>query len=236
MSESAYSVFIDPIGRGTGNPGEYQRQAMEDSDDNSDDYQDSEEDVLPVIQLKSISPKRSQKRGNKRGKKKGVKSTQHLDDDAMSDNGESEQMTLNSTIDNDLTDNGYSSEEDALPTTKTSDTTKQKEVENRDALDNTKVTLIARNEFPHDGALTCMYMLQILGDRSSRMTVEQLDMYEKKVTTLKVKVLSFMKTWIKRKWQRMVEKDPNLLSNVKDLQKQWGDMNVNDKAEVDRTY
>jgi hypothetical protein len=30
----------------------------------------------------------------------------------------------------------------------------------------------------------------------------------------------------------MVKKDPNLLSNVKDLQKQWGDMNVNDKAEV----
>jgi hypothetical protein len=44
-----------------------------------------------------------------------------------------------------------------------------------------------------------------------------------------------MKTWIKRKWQRMVEKDPNLPSNVKDLQKQWGDMNVNDKAEVNRT-
>jgi hypothetical protein len=153
----------------------------------------------------------------------------------MSNNGENERMTLNSTIDNDLTDNGYSGEEDALPTKKTSDTTKQKEVENTDVSDNTKVTLIARNEFPHNGALTRMYMLQILGDRSSRMTVEQLDMYEKKVTTLKVKVLSFMKTWIKRKWQRMVEKDPNLPSNVKDLQKQWGDMNVNDKAEVDCT-
>jgi hypothetical protein len=67
------------------------------------------------------------------------------------------------------------------------------------------------------------------------MTVNQLDVYEKKGTTLKVKVLSFMKTWIKRKCQRMVEKDPNLPSNVKDLQKQWGDMNVNDKAEVDHT-
>jgi hypothetical protein len=127
---------------------------MEDSDNDSDDYQDSEEEVLPVIQLKSISPKRSWKRGNKRGKKKWVKSTQHLDDDAMSDNGENERMTLNSTIDNDLTDNGYSSEEDALPTTKISDTTKQKEVKNSDASDNTKVTLNARNEFPYDGALT----------------------------------------------------------------------------------
>jgi hypothetical protein len=102
-----------------------------------------------------------------------------------------------------LTDNGHSSEEDALPTKKTSDTTKQ-----------------THNEFPHAGALTLMYMLQILGDRSSRMTVDQLDTYEKKVTTLKVKVLSFMKTWIKRKWQRMVKKDPKLLSKVKDLQKQ----------------
>jgi hypothetical protein len=117
-SESANSIFIDPIGCGTGNPGEYQRQAMEDSDNDSDDYQDSEEEVLPVIQLKSISPKRTWKRGNKRGKKKQVKSPQHLDNDAMSDIGENEQMTLNSTIDNDLTDIGYSSEEDALPTKK----------------------------------------------------------------------------------------------------------------------
>jgi hypothetical protein len=45
---------------------------MEDSDDNSDDYQDSEEEVLPVIQLKSISPKRARKRGNKGGKKKSA--------------------------------------------------------------------------------------------------------------------------------------------------------------------
>jgi hypothetical protein len=80
-----------------------------------------------------------------------------------------------------------------------------------------------------------MYMLQILGDRSSRMTVEQLEIYEKKGTTLKVKVLSFMKSWIKQNWQRMAKKDPNLLLNIKDLQKQWGVMNVCDKAEVDRT-
>jgi hypothetical protein len=153
---------------------------MEDSDDNSDDYQDSEEEVLPVIQLKSISPKRSRKHGNKRGKKKCVKSTQHLDDGVMSKIGENERMTLNSTIDNDLTDNGHSSEKDALPIKKTCDTTKQKEVKNSDASENTKGTLIARNEFPHDRALTRMYMLQILGDRSSRMTVDQLDMYEKK--------------------------------------------------------
>jgi hypothetical protein len=67
------------------------------------------------------------------------------------------------------------------------------------------------------------------------LTDNGLKMYKKKVTRLKVKVLRFMKTWIKQKWQRMVKKDPNLPSNIKDLQKQWGDMNVNDKAKVDRT-
>jgi hypothetical protein len=101
--------------------------------------------------------------------------------------------------------------------------------------DKRKFKVIARDEFKPDGAVTRGYILDLLGRKKARMTDIKLDKYFQETKDLKKKVLDYMKTYIGRKWSTIAENDVNLTNTLPLLQKQWGDLDLNNKDIVERT-
>jgi hypothetical protein len=67
------------------------------------------------------------------------------------------------------------------------------------------------------------------------MTDIKLDMYFQETKDFKKKVLDYMKTYIGRKWSTIAETDVNLTKTLPLLQKQWGDLDLNNKDIVEQT-
>jgi hypothetical protein len=95
--------------------------------------------------------------------------------------------------------------------------------------------IIARDEFQSDKAVTRAYILDILGKKKSRMDEEKLRLYVATTSALKKSVMEYMRIYINRKWTLIAENDVNLKNTIPLLQKQWADMNLDDKPEVLRT-
>jgi hypothetical protein len=112
---------------------------------------------------------------------------------------------------------------------------KRKEGQVPQTADKRKVKVIVRDEFKPDGALTKGYILDLLGRKKAQMTDIKLDKYFQETKDLKKKVLDYMKTYIGRKWSTIAENDVNLTNTLPLLQKQWGDLDLNNKDIVEQT-
>jgi hypothetical protein len=78
-------------------------------------------------------------------------------------------------------------------------------------------------------------MLDILGKKKSRMDEEGLKKYVIATASLKKSVLDYMKIYVNRKWGTIAQNDVNLMNTLPLLQKQWAEMKLDDKVQVERT-
>jgi hypothetical protein len=79
-------------------------------------------------------------------------------------------------------------------------------------------------------------MLDILGKKKSRMDEEGLKKYVILATaSLKKSVLDYMKIYVNRKWGTIAQNDVNLMNTLPLLQKQWAEMKLDNKVQVERT-
>jgi hypothetical protein len=186
------------------------------------------EKTATVATTKSRSAKRVRKQGNKRAKKKkSTTGNKRQDIGSMSENNandsgkdEDDKLSVNllTSEEEDGVDGNDKSKEGRVPQT----------------ADKQKFKVIAWDEFKPDGAVTKGYILDLLGRKKARMTDIKLDKYFHKTKDLKKKVLDYMKTYISRKWSTVAENDVNLTNTLPLLQKQWGDLDLNNKDIVER--
>jgi hypothetical protein len=115
------------------------------------------------------------------------------------------------------------------------DNDKSKEGQVPQTADKRKVKVIAQDEFKPDGAVTKGYILDLLGRKKTQMSGDKLDKYFHKTKHLKKKVLDYMKMYIGRKWSTIAENNVNLTITLLLLQKQWGDLDLNNKDKVEHT-
>jgi hypothetical protein len=76
-------------------------------------------------------------------------------------------------------------------------------------------------------------MLDILGKKKSQMDEEGLKKYVLATVSLKKSVLDYMKIYVNRKWGIIAQNYVNLMKTLPLLQKQWAEMKLDDKLQVE---
>jgi hypothetical protein len=76
-------------------------------------------------------------------------------------------------------------------------------------------------------------MLDILGKKKSRMDEEGLKKYVLATVSLKKSVLDYMKIYVNCKWGTIAQNDVNLMNTLPLLQKQWAEMKLDNKVQVE---
>jgi hypothetical protein len=79
-------------------------------------------------------------------------------------------------------------------------------------------------------------MLDLLEKKKSQMDEEGLKKYVLATASLKKSVLDCMKIYVNRKWGTIAQNNVNLMNTLPLVQKQWAEMKLDDKVQVERTW